>query len=432
MPDWIDIETAIVLAILAGLGFWALRRRQTVRLSRIFRVYPDDLWHLLHYQRDKDNWLFGLDRIEWDDGSDLDGTLYYRAGITGLMKQKVDASAMHVASSIDLVTSGKAPGERMVSLTSIEPHADGSRYIFDMSFERIGPLGLKGWLSRLLRPLSLLSLGRIINSELERNGSVARYAADHGEPPAERSVLGMRLSRNALLLAIIALGWWGWSFGIWLTVALAVGLVLHEAGHVAVMRLFGDRTSAFYFVPFLGGVAVGRMRHASDLHHLLVVMGGPFAGLLSAVAAALIGWWLDNDFFLACGFSFALFNLINLVPVPPLDGGQITMVTLRPFFAPKALHIINAGLLAAGVLLSLWLKAKVLVIIFTLLCVMAIAFPKPNMPEERAPMSKRGGATSFCAMLLLAGLLVLVMTVISQSMGVMAMFYALKAGPFEG
>jgi Zn-dependent protease len=431
MPDWIDIETAIILAVLAGFAVWALRRQQKIRLSRTFRVYPEDLWDLLHFHRDKDNWMFGMDRIEWDEGSDVDGTVYYTAGLIGLMKQRIDVDAMRAASSIEIVTKGTAPGERMVSLASIDANAAGTRCSLEMVIERIGPLGFKGWLSRLLRPLSLLALGRIINNELERNGALARYAADHGEPPAERSILGMRLSRNALLLAIVALGWWGWSFGVWFTVALAVGLVLHEAGHVAVMRIFGDRTSAFYFVPFLGGVAIGKMKHASDLQHLLVVLGGPFAGLISAVVAAIIGWWLDNDFFLACGYFFALFNLFNLVPVPPLDGGQITMLTLRPFFAPKALHIINVSLLAAGAALSFWLQSKVLLIIFALLCVLAIAFPKQHTLATRPPLSKRGAVASLCAIVMLAGLLVLVMSVIGQSMSFSGAAYALKAGPFD-
>lgn len=430
MPDWIDIELAVALAALATLAFWALRRRQTVRIARIFRVYPEDLWDLLHYHRNKENWLFGMDRIEWDDGSDVDATIQYKAGIIGRMKQRIDAPALRAAATIDIVTKGEIPGERLVSVASIEAHEAGSRYLVEMSFERIGPLGFKGWVSRLLRPLSLWSLGGIIDAELTRNGALARYSADHGEAPAPQSVLGMRLSRNALLLAVVAFAWWGWSFGLWFTVALAVGLVLHEAGHVAVMRLFGDRTSAFYFVPFLGGVAIGKMAYTRDLQHLLVVFGGPFAGLLSAAVAALIGWWLDNDFFLACGYFFALFNLFNLLPVPPLDGGQITMVTLRPFFTPKVQHIINVGLLATGAALSMWLQLQLLVVLFTLLCVLAIAFPQHKNDALRQPLSKKGAAGSLGAMIVLAGLLVLVFALTAEAISFNWAARALIAGPF--
>ncbi|MGL4973750.1 MAG: hypothetical protein ACRC56_00535, partial [Bosea sp. (in: a-proteobacteria)] len=403
MPDWLDLETAILLAVLVGLVFWALRKRQTYRLKRNFRVYPDDLRSLVHYERGKENWLFGMERIDWDEGSELDGRLIYKGGMIGIMKQKIDPESQRVASSIDLITTGDRPGERLVSTASIEPHADGAQYLFDMSFERIGPLGFKGWVYRLLRPISMLSFGSIINAELVKSGAIARYAADHGEAPAQRSVLGMSISRNALLLAVFALGWWAWSFGIWPTVALAVGLVLHEAGHVAVMRMLGDRASMFYFVPFLGGVAIGKMPHKSDLEHFLMVFGGPFAGLLSAAIAGLIGWWFGNSFFLACGLFFALVNLLNLLPIPPLDGGQMTMVTFRPVLSPNLLQALNIGLMAAGAALCAWYQITLLAIIFTLLCVLAIAMPQQHVDDARKPFSKVGAAGALFTFLLLAG-----------------------------
>jgi Zn-dependent protease len=428
MPSWFGVELALLLAGLAALGFSMARRRSRIVVDKVFRAEPDDVWALCYFTPEMPQWMEMIDRIEWSEGSETDGVIVYKQGMRATMRQKIDQASRQVATHMEMINDRGEPGERFVSLVTVTPDHGGARYRMTCDVEQVGRLGLMGWLGRLTRPLVGVNIGLIMQQELERNGAFARYAAEHGEAPAPASLLGMRLSWGALALAVVALGYWGWSFGLWFTVALAVGLVLHEAGHVAVMRMLGDRTSAFYFVPFMGGVAIGRKKHAHDGTITAMVFGGPLAGLGSAVAAMLLGFWFENDFLLACGYFFALFNLFNLAPIPPLDGGQILMTALRPFVPEAVLHWVSTALLVAGAALGLWLQAPIFTAVFALLAVLAFAVPR--VPIERRPLSRGVAALSLGCLVLLALALMAVIGVVGSEMTFIESARALTNGPF--
>ena len=147
---------------------------------------------------------------------------------------------------------------------------------------------------------------------------------------------------------------------IWIGVVF-VSLLVHEMGHALAYRRFGQ--SAEIVLYHFGGLAIpttwGR-RHLKPAQRLLVAAAGPlaqfsFAALvvvmlkvagyaapfpIPAISSAL-GLYVGRDF--SSPLAYALFDfvlyvnvfwpLLNLIPVPPLDGGQI----------------VREGLLAAGV-----------------------------------------------------------------------------------
>jgi stage IV sporulation protein FB len=147
---------------------------------------------------------------------------------------------------------------------------------------------------------------------------------------------------------------------IWIGVVF-VSLLVHEFGHALAYRNFGQ--SAHVVLYHFGGLTIpeawGR-RHLRPLQRLLVSAGGPLAQLLLAalvVAVLKFGGWVVpfpiQSALVPLGFHLGrqfesphlfllvvyllevnvFWPLINLVPVPPLDGGQI----------------VRDGLLAAGV-----------------------------------------------------------------------------------
>jgi Zn-dependent protease len=117
---------------------------------------------------------------------------------------------------------------------------------------------------------------------------------------------------------------WGWSFAI----GLVVLILLHELGHAAVMRAKGLRTGPIVFIPFMGAFIAVKDQFRDALIESETAYGGPAAGALAATASFLI-WRLSDadfeqrDYFLAMSYVGFLFNLFNLLPVPPLDGGRI-------------------------------------------------------------------------------------------------------------
>jgi len=167
------------------------------------------------------------------------------------------------------------------------------------------------------------------------------------------------------------------AFGLWLgweLVPVLVGVLLfHEFGHALAMRLTGYRNLQVLMVPFLGAVASGRKDDAGPWTRLTVLLAGPAPGLILAVpcfyAAGLDG--TPNVLLIEIGVTALVLNLFNLLPFPPLDGGQIVETFLfsrwprlrSVFFLFSAMALATLGwwidshvLLALGLLLLLGVK----------------------------------------------------------------------------
>jgi Zn-dependent protease len=134
----------------------------------------------------------------------------------------------------------------------------------------------------------------------------------------------------------------------------AIGFVLliwvHEMGHVIALRRYGVRAAAPLFIPFVGAViTIGRLRNAAE--EAIVGIGGPVLGTVGALVCFALyqtthrGILLDLSFW---GFSI---NLLNLLPIPPLDGGRVT-AAVSPWIWPFGLlALVGLGVLqfmAAG------------------------------------------------------------------------------------
>lgn len=103
---------------------------------------------------------------------------------------------------------------------------------------------------------------------------------------------------------------------------LLVILAIHEYGHWWRIRAEGLRAIGPYLVPPIGAVAVA-WPPATNAGQARIAFAGPVAGLAGGLvflaASVLTGSPLLLD---AAHVSFLL-NLLNMLPMPPLDGGRI-------------------------------------------------------------------------------------------------------------
>src|SRR5262249_32626040 len=112
---------------------------------------------------------------------------------------------------------------------------------------------------------------------------------------------------------------------------ILVGVLLfHELGHFLGMRLFGYRDVSMFFIPFFGAAVTGRKDWAPVWQRAVVLLLGPLPGLVLG-SALWVGLLKAEHPFIceAAGWLIAL-NLLNLVPIEPLDGGRL--VNLLLFF----------------------------------------------------------------------------------------------------
>ncbi len=117
----------------------------------------------------------------------------------------------------------------------------------------------------------------------------------------------------------------GWPF--------AVGFVLlifiHEMGHVIQLRREGVEASAPIFIPFLGAVIAAKSLGEDAAAEARVGLAGPILGTLGTLIPLAVWLATGSDLWRALAYVGFFINLINLLPVLPLDGGR-AMAVLGP------------------------------------------------------------------------------------------------------
>jgi tetratricopeptide (TPR) repeat protein len=136
-------------------------------------------------------------------------------------------------------------------------------------------------------------------------------------------------------------------------------LLLHEGGHVLAMKLFGYRDAAMLFIPFLGALATARKDNASLTEKVWISLAGPLPGLCLGIGLAIF-MSLNNSvptpmierlhqfhWMQETTYMLIFLNLFNLLPVYPLDGGQVTDLLLfsRNPYVGVVFKAIGVGLL---------------------------------------------------------------------------------------
>jgi tetratricopeptide (TPR) repeat protein/Zn-dependent protease len=117
-------------------------------------------------------------------------------------------------------------------------------------------------------------------------------------------------------------------------------LLLHEGGHVLAMRLSGYRNAMMLFIPFFGGLAIAQKENASLTEKVRVYLAGPLPGLFLGIGLAIAfrvlssgdintyTWFEAPAWVRDAVWILVVLNLFNLLPVYPLDGGQIADLLL--------------------------------------------------------------------------------------------------------
>jgi Zn-dependent protease len=118
---------------------------------------------------------------------------------------------------------------------------------------------------------------------------------------------------------------WGWQFAL----GFVLLLLVHEMGHVLQLRREGVPASAPLFIPFLGAVVGMKQAPKDAAVEARVGLAGPVLGSIGCLVPLGLYFATDNNLFRALAFVGFFLNLINLLPVLPLDGGR-AMAALSP------------------------------------------------------------------------------------------------------
>ncbi len=171
----------------------------------------------------------------------------------------------------------------------------------------------------------------------------------------------------------------------WLLV-LFVSILVHEMGHALAARYFGQRVNILLY--HFGGLAFHSPagRHLTLTQSILVSLAGPMAGFaffalimaFEVFGVPMIPRDMGDAFWQLLSFALIqliyinlAWGLVNLLPVLPLDGGQICRDVCRmisPFNG--VLYAIRIGVVAAGgvALLAAFSGNTFVAILFAILC----------------------------------------------------------------
>lgn len=108
-----------------------------------------------------------------------------------------------------------------------------------------------------------------------------------------------------------------WAWGIVIT------LLCHEIGHIIAARIVGVRTTLPIFIPFLGAVISLKSPVRQGRSEVAIALGGPALGAIVGLVFLILYFWSQERTYLLWAYLGVQFNLLNLIPCYPLDGGRI-------------------------------------------------------------------------------------------------------------
>jgi stage IV sporulation protein FB len=117
------------------------------------------------------------------------------------------------------------------------------------------------------------------------------------------------------------------SYKMLLLVTLIV--VVHEMGHFLAMKYYNYGELGIFFIPLLGAYVSGTKREVSQTQSAVILLAGPLPGIILGIGLYLIhensasGFYPFNISLHDIGLFFIFLNLLNLLPIYPLDGGQL-------------------------------------------------------------------------------------------------------------
>jgi stage IV sporulation protein FB len=105
-------------------------------------------------------------------------------------------------------------------------------------------------------------------------------------------------------------------------------VMFHELGHFFAMKIFRYKDLGIFFIPLLGAYVSGTKREVSQKESAIILLAGPLPGIILGIIMYLL--YENNPLLDIAGISYytisvslVILNLINLIPVYPLDGGQL-------------------------------------------------------------------------------------------------------------
>ena len=193
------------------------------------------------------------------------------------------------------------------------------------------------------------------NADLLESRYQTIVEAIRNKEKSRRKPLKSILILGVSLAVFFQLGFVRWGLESALTILLV--LVIHELGHYLGMKAFGYKNIQMFFIPLMGAAVSGTGRNVAAWKKALVTLMGPLPGIVIGLGLAVGCLISANMALMPYALMFLVLNLLNLLPIFPLDGGRFLHEVLfsRSRYLELTMNILaTAALLIAGFSMGDW------------------------------------------------------------------------------
>jgi len=165
--------------------------------------------------------------------------------------------------------------------------------------------------------------------------------------------------KSAFSLALyLAIGYFFFGRNWMFLLIITLIIVFHELGHFTAMKIFKYNDLGIFFIPLLGAYVSGSKQEVSQRQSSIILLAGPVPGIIIGIILLLIPG--NDSIMLSEAISLdevakasIFLNLLNLLPIYPLDGGQL----LHRLFLDNIQVIGKIFLIASAALLT-WVAIR--------------------------------------------------------------------------
>lgn len=140
--------------------------------------------------------------------------------------------------------------------------------------------------------------------------------------------------------------------------SLVLVLLVHEFGHYFFMKRFQYENVKMLFIPMMGAFVQGSKDVFSQRESILVALSGPIPGVFLGAIGLILSVYFHWNWLVLLSFIFLFVNAVNLLPLDPLDGGQVLKVLLikqQDWYGLIFSLFSSLVLIAIGFILNDWL-----------------------------------------------------------------------------
>jgi|SRR5688572_4417679 len=140
------------------------------------------------------------------------------------------------------------------------------------------------------------------------------------EPKRKPNVWFKSLASLAFFLVI---GYFFFKSNWTLVLILTAVVLVHELGHFTAMKIYKYQELGIFFIPLLGAYVSGKKQEVSQKQSAIILLAGPVPGIFLGIILHILSIRLESDLLEQIAWISIFLNVLNLLPVYPLDGGQL-------------------------------------------------------------------------------------------------------------